>query len=261
MFRAKYGKKSRRPAKKTGAKKLSKPLRKAMTQVAKKVVARAGENKIIGVLPEQDVLHNSAIGSADCEPVVMEIAQGTDSRSRVGDRITPKTLTVKGVLSLNQSSVSADVQDIYARVLILSQKDIKSGASILSGAVDANELLKAGFGGGAVAVPFSGNTSEIMYPINTDLFRVYMDRVIKFTLIDVAEGNDANPHYSARWSYTFTKKNLPVALTFDDGNGNWPNNFAPFVAIGYAYSDGTGPDSVSTKLISNVFAQLHYEDM
>lgn len=261
VYRRKYPVRRRRYAKKVkGAKRLSKPLRRAMTQVAKKVISRRAEDKMVGAYVEQDVFHNSAIGSADCEPVMWQISQGTDSRNRLGDRITPKSIRVKGVLSLNHVTPPTGTADIYARVLILSQKDIKSGAEVLSNGVDTDILLKAGFGSSALEIPFSGNTGELMIPVNTDKFRVYYDRIFKFSQFG-DNGVENLPKYSHMWSYTFTKKNLPATLTYDESSGDWANNFCPFVAIGYAYSDGTAPDTVGTKLISNILTQVRFEDL
>lgn len=240
---------------------VSKPLRRAMTQVAKRVISRRAEDKVTGSPVEADVLHNSAIGSADCEPVIMQIAQGVDSSMRVGDRVTPKSLHVKGVLALNPAVESSVTQTIYARVVILAQKDIKSGAEILSGGVDAGALLRAGYGSSGNEIQFTGVTQQLNMPINTELFRVYMDRTFKLITQSTGGNPQANPHDSVRWSYTFTKKHLPSSFHFDEGNGNWPNNFAPFVAIGYAYADGTAPDTITTELISNVYTQLKFEDI
>lgn len=252
---------ARRPRKyarkgKKGAR-VSKPLRRAMTAVAKRVISRRAEDKKTGNPVEADVTHNSPVGSADCQPVIMQITQGVDSSQRMGDRITPKSLKVSGVLALNPEFDGSSV--LYARVMILQQKDIKSGAEILGGGVDAGALLRAGYGSTGNEVQFTGATQNLNMPINTELFRVHYDRQFKFA--EQTGVTDANPSAAVKWSYTFTKKNLPASLHFDEGNGNWPNNFAPFVAIGYAYADGTAPDTIQLKLISNIYSQLHFEDM
>jgi len=231
----------------------------------RRILSRNAENKLIGKQVEANVLHNSAISSADCEPVIMEVEQMTTTSGsstaqlRVGDRITPKALKVKGLLSLNfDVTPPMSRADIYARVIIASQKDVKTGAQVLAGNVDTAALLRPGFGATADQVPFNGHPQELMYDINKDKFRVYMDKIIKFT--QVAETSvEAIPRYSARWSYTF--KQLPANLTYDENNGDWCNNFAPFVAIGYAYSDGQAADTVGTKLRSNIYSQLQFEDL
>lgn len=230
--------------------------------VVRRMLARNMENKLVGNQIEMNVNHNSPIGGADCRSVIPPIvaidsASGNTSTQRMGDRIKPKSLTVKGVVSLSPDQLFA-TSDLYVRVIIASQKDIKLGSQVNGGSVDANRLLRPGFGGvGNDQVAFAGNTIEVGYPINKDKFRVYYDKVFKLGG-RAGAGVEAIPRYSARISYKF--KQLPSSLTFDEGNGDWANNFAPFLAIGYAYSDGTAPDTVGTRIISNVYSKLEFED-
>lgn len=225
----------------------------------KKAIARAAENKQVGWVTENSVDHNSPIGPADCVPLVQQITTGASAQQRIGDRITPKRLKVSGVISWSPTDCNTQ-QNIYVRILLLSQKNIKTGTVVASSGVDTSRLLKTSI----ATLPesaFGGNTIDLCSPVNTELFRVYMDKTIKLTVSNRENGGvEAMPLYSARWSKTFKKSKLPASFTYDDGNGDWPNNFAPFLAIGYAYSDGTAPDTVTTKLVSNVLTILDYED-
>lgn len=238
-----------------------KPTQKAsVLSVVRKMIAKNLENKRVGFQVETAVLHNSAISGADCEPLVQEIVSINTSNTqstttmRIGDKIRPKRLTVKGVVSLRPENANSTAQDIYVRVIIASQKSIKVGSQVLAGSVDTSRLLKPGFATDDQA-PFSGETEELSYPINTEAFKVYYDKIFK---LHGPTDNSSFPAYSKRWSYTF--KDMPASLTFDEGNGNWPNNFAPFVGIGYAYADGTNPDTVTTKLVTHTTSFLDYED-
>lgn len=238
--------------------------RAGVLAVVRRMLSRNAENKVIGYRVEQNVGHNSAISSADCEPLVPEIhpidaAVGSTATQRIGDRIKPKSLTVKGVISYNTANLN-NVSDLYVRVIIASQKDIKVGSQILAGSVDTGALLRPGFDvAGTDQVPFNGNTIELQFPINRDKFRVYYDKVFKLSGRS-ENGVEAVPGLSRRFAYRFKEGNLPASLTFDEGNADWPNNFAPFMAIGYCYADGTSPDTVTTRLITNVFSQLEFED-
>ena len=232
------------------------------------MLAKNIENKRMGFNVEANVLHNSGIGPGDCEALIGQIqpigsAGGANSsQMRIGDRIKPKSLTVKGILSFNRASAMTNVP-IYVRVIIASQKDIKNGNAITnSNQVATSALLHPGILG-ADEVPFNGNTLEVTYPINKNKFRVYMDKTFMLSSGDVTLTSyppDERPHAQKRWSYTFTEKQLPAALTFDSVAGNWPNNFAPFVAIGYAYCDGTGPDTAGQHLYSTVTSTFDFED-
>jgi len=234
--------------------------------VVRRFLASRTEDSLVGTQIEANTLHNSAIGPADCKVLLPEIEQvqgagSNTSQERIGEKISPKSLKVKGLLSLNFGTTPpVSRADIYARVIIASQKDVKTGAQVNSGAVDTGTLLRPGFGATADQVPFNGHPQELMYAINTNKFRVYYDKIIKFTQVGETSV-EAIPRYSAMWSYTFKKDKMPASLTYDESNGDWANNFAPFVAIGYAYSDGTSADVVGTKLISNIYSEFKFEDL
>lgn len=226
--------------------------------LVKKMISKDTENKSVGFIVEDSVLHNSPISAADCEPLIGEIPQGVDQFNRIGDRIKPKSLVVRGTLALNGSSITGGYTKVplRVRVMILSQKDIKVGAQVQSGAVDTNHLLEPNI---AVAneVDYSGTTINALFPVNKDLFRVYYDKT--FTLCgSEPEGVEAINRFCASWSYRF--KSLPSSFGFDNGNGDWVNNFAPFLAIGYSYPDGSSADTLSRRLVSTAYARLEYED-
>lgn len=226
------------------------------------MMARDTENKAIGWKVESCVAHNSPIGAADCYPLVQQIAQGLTAQSRVGDRVKPKSLKVHGVVSFNNSVLNTN-QDIYVRIIIAAQKNIKVSSQVAAGGVDTGHLLRPGFLG-ADQQPFGGATMDLNLPVNRDLFRVYFDRTIKLTSAAVQTevvgmgSVEVNAAYSKRWSYRF--KQMPAALVYDAGNGDWANNFAPFIATGYAFSDCTDPDLVTTRIKANVFSLLEFED-
>ena len=104
--------------------------------VVRRMIAQKAENKLIGTQVEANVLHNSAISSADCEPVIMEVSPidstvGSTAQQRIGDRISPKSLKVRGLLSLNFGTTPpVSRADIYARVIIATQKDVRTGAQV-----------------------------------------------------------------------------------------------------------------------------------
>jgi len=231
--------------------------RKAVTNIVKAVISRNQEDKVIGWKVEDGVTHNSPIGSADCVPLVQQIGQGVSAQQRVGDRIKPKSLRLRGVVSFMPDTCSTS-QNVYVRLLVLAQKNIKVGSDIAGGSVDANHLLRPAYLG-SDQQPFGGASRNLYEPINTDLFTVYMDKVVKLTCsLVTAGGREAMPLYSAR--YSFTMKKLPAALTYDDGNGDWANNCAPFFALGYAFPDGTADPVITRRLINTCSSFLQYED-
>jgi len=215
---------------------------------------KGSENKLIGNRMEVAVGHNSAIGTADCLSVLPQIAQGTDSNQRIGDRVTPKSLRVSGVVSLVREQ--PDARELYVRVIIAAQKNVKVGNDVNT-SIDAAHLLRTGVVGGD-EIQYTGATQNITDPINRDLFRVYHDKTYVLAPASDQTLTGPLPKSSFPWSYTFSQ--LPSALTFDAGNGNWANNFAPFYAIGYAYADGTAPDVGTLRIVTTATSYLQYED-
>lgn len=221
--------------------------------VAKRATARAILNKHIGWQVEALTDHNSLITNPDCYPLVQQIAKGDAIYERNNDRIKTKSLTVKGQISLNPD-YNPDTKAMYVRVVIAQQKTVRSVGQY--GNLDTAHLLKPTFAG-ASEQAFGGGEPQIAYPINRDLFRVYMDKVFLITPTGAASGN---PRTGAqkKWSYRF--KQLPSSLTYDEGNGDYANNFAPFVALGYAYTDGSAADTLVTRIQHSVYSQLSFED-
>lgn len=221
------------------------------------MISRKLENKLCGWQVETNVLHNSGITAGDCLPVIGQIQNGNLSTRRIGDRISPKSLRIGGVLSWTPAGCNS-AQNMYVRVIIASQKTIKVGSQISTGGVDAAHLVRTGIDG-FDQTNFDGTTRSLNYLMNKDAFHVYYDKIHMLAPSNVSGGAvESMPRYSTRWSYSFKK--LPATLSYDALNGDWANNFAPFLAIGYAYPDGTSADTLTTKLISNTNSYLEFED-
>lgn len=214
---------------------------------------------------ENAVNHNAVIGASDCEPLIQEITDidtttANSAQQRQGDRIKPKSLKVSGLVSLNQAYPTQSNQPIMVRLIIASQKDVKLGSSIKTGnVIDTAHLLKPSFAAtGSDEQSFAGLTQDLLYPINKDKFRVYMDRIIKLTPVVSNGSKEQNSGYVYRYSYRF--KQLPSFLTYDDGSGDWCNNFAPFITIGYAYTDNSNEEPTNFRVQHNCFSLLEFED-
>lgn len=211
------------------------------------------ENKEIGWTVEE-ARHNSAIGVGDCYSIINAIPEGTDGQSRLGDKIKPKSLTVKGVIALDPD-FQPDTKPMYVRVIIASQKDVKvAGTTAVS--VDAGHLLRPG-DTASPEVAFDGNRMRLNYPVNDNKFRVYMDKVYLLCPTASASGFPLT-HAQIRFQKKF--KQLPASLIYDAGNGDYNNNFAPFIAVGYAYADNSAPDVLATRVNTSIHSKLAFED-
>lgn len=228
----------------------------AKAQVMKLVrtlISKEAENKEIGWLVEQ-TSHNSPIGANDCYSILGAIPESLTGEGRVGDRVKPKSLIVKGVVSLNPL-FQPDTKPMYVRVIIATEKDIKVAGST-AGNVDAAHLLRSGDTGSA-EVPFDGTRLALTYPVNDNKFKVYMDKIFLLCPTSAASGF---PLTNAQFRFQKKFSKLPSSLIYDAGNGDYNNNFAPFIAIGYAYADNSAPDGAATRISTSVHAKLSYED-
>lgn len=218
------------------------------------MIGKEAENKTRGFNVENQVIHNATISDADVVPILGSIPEGTSSNTRLGDRVKPKSLTVRGVIGLNPD-YNPNNKPMIVSVYILSCKDKKTNALVTAGAGLA-DLLKPNIGG-TEQVPWDGTTLRSTYPVNTEKFKVHMAKQFRICPGSLAGGT--REFDFVKWKYSF--KSLPASLTWDEGTGDDCNNFAPFLAIGWCYTDGTpGTSDLQARLVSNCFSQLSYED-
>jgi len=237
---------------------------KAMTKIVKKVLDRKIEDKII-CNSVSLANHNSSISTGDCYPLVPRVAQGTDDWNRVGSKIRPKYLRVTGRLALvfdptNQTPASGGgymftgteyMSPLVVRLIAFTQNDIKSG---LSGAsVDTGALLR---GDNGAMKAFQGYTADLLRPVNTDKFKVLKDK--QYELVPCPK-QTIDGVYRTQVPFSFKIK-CPASLKYDDNSANAPNNFCPFIAVGYGYPNQSPPDTIQTPLVMEVISTLCYED-
>ena len=114
-------------------------------QIVKATIARQTENKMRGFNVETNVLHNSAIADADVVPILGSIPEGTGHNERIGDRVKPKSLTVRGIVGLNPDN-NPNNKPMIVSVYVLGCKDKKTNALVTAGAGMA-DLLAPNIGG------------------------------------------------------------------------------------------------------------------
>ena len=114
-------------------------------QIVKATIARQTENKMRGFNVEQNVVHNSAIADADVVPILGSIPEGTGHNERIGDRVKPKSLTLRGIVGLNSEN-NPNNKPMIVSVYVLACKDKKTNALVTAGAGMA-DLLAPNIGG------------------------------------------------------------------------------------------------------------------
>lgn len=250
---------------KTAKPRLSKPAAAAVKRIAKSVVSRASETKFVSL--RQDQSFNSSISSAgECYPVMPQITQGTDDYQRIGDKVSGRTLYIKGHIQYNAAYMNTPGANNYTppstvRILILSQKNIKSNLQIPSApGVDVSNLLKDNVAVGTGRA-YVGAMTDNLAPINKDLFKVHFDKKVKMNAVYQSSDGTGTGGWIGMKAYYFSCRiKLPKTLYFDDTNGNNPNNFAPFFCLGSVLEDGSSPYSVQTPYRVTFLSTAYFDD-
>lgn len=236
---------------------------KVVRKVASAVVDRKIETKYCTTVAENNVAHNSGIAAGDCYRVCPEVRStpvtSGSSYGRIGDKIAPTGLYVRGQVGLVTPSTSN--KPIMVRILVLQLKGQhywpSAQSAWTSGAYAA--LLKRNDEGGVENVTFGGLSQDLYTPVNKDVFEVLGERYIK--LQGHVDGSvESSPRNALAKNFNMKIK-TPAKLTYGATANIYPENFAPFVSIGYAYMDGTAPDTIQTPLIASVYGNLYYKDM
>lgn len=245
--------------------KLSKPVAAAV----KRIVKRKQETKYVTRLVENNIAHNSPIGSGDFARVFPVIPSGTADTQRIGDKISPVKCTLKGTVAISRSDTLAQRNSaLMVRLVVLQLKATRKYPAAQTAWTNGmfNSLLKRNDDvTGTENVAFQGNQNELFYPINRDDFDVLGERFIKLSSLNAAgmsTGNsvEAAPINAIAKNFNIRLKHVPATVRYDAGADNDPAAFAPFLAVGYAYMDGAGPDAADFRIICSAQSHLYYKD-
>lgn len=224
------------------------PVEAAVKQMVKRELDRRIEDKFSGGIVENSNAHNASISAADMYPVLPVVAPGTAYNQRTGDKIRPKSLIVDAAISFNDYGQGYAPEPMYVKVWILQHKGQRSYPL---GSVPINSLLDAGAG----STSWDGSTMNSLFPVNKDEFQVLGQRT--FTIMDHTA--EEGVHESKR--IQIKVRGVPKTLTYDSaGAPNYPTNFAPFMVVGWARSDGTTPLFTDVALKVTSWTRLTYED-
>lgn len=237
--------------------KISKPAATAVRRIVKQEISRNSEDKLVSLFQSQ--VHNSAIGSGDVYRLLPSITQGVDAHQRIGDSVRAKSLMVKFRLALPPNywqNIQTFTVPFQVRLMILKQKNVKANGQLAN--VDTAHLLRPNFGS-STELSYDGSPQRHMSPINTELFEVLFDKKVYMLPQDVQRTNLGTYPLTPNTMEITKYVKCPARLTYDDGNGNEANNFAPFAVAGYCKADGT-IDTINTALQVDVMTTVKFED-
>lgn len=214
--------------------------------IVKRIVAGQEETKCCGFSIENGVTHNAQITNADAIGLLPVVFQGTGSSQRVGDKIRPTLLKVKGCVSYYDRGQTV-LSPMVVKVFCLRQRGLQNLQTALA-SVDLPHLLD----NGGNTSSWDGSTQRALWRINSDLFEVLATKTIKLSDTDVENHKAQTGHYE------FNIK-TPAVLKFSPGN-QYPDNYAPFFVMGWFYEDGSTPAITDVNIVNTAYGFLYYKD-
>jgi len=211
---------------------------------------------------------NSSITPAagDFYSILPAVAQGTAQNQRVGSRVHPVKLVVRGYVLYNSDTL-ANARMLLLRMFCVEDKRLRSlGTGTTSG-----NLIE--FGG--TPVTYDGSVTRHLAPANKDGFRIFYDKRhtmrkpfgYTYTGSNGATNQGASMiemNGSLFWPFKLVLrpgKHLPRTMTYDEAeSANYPNNTNPVVAIGYADAFNATPDTQTTQISMSWCTTLFYTD-
>lgn len=212
--------------------------------------------------------------------IVPPLMQGTAINQRIGDKVKPQSLKIKGyVKSLEYDGTSNNnSRPFYAHVWIVIDKRLRnpfdlSGNSIVNNPSNFKRM-------GNQPVPFDGSITNAYLPYNTDTYKVLAHRRIKLdsmipsiavsqpsggaVIASVQDSINNGCVYAKAFSITLSGKALPKQFTYDEdflGAGlNQCTNFNPLMFVALQNMDGSLSDSTQQRYAITANSFLYYED-
>lgn len=269
-FYAKRRNVKKRPAKKTVKKAIKRNSNRIFEKKVLKVIHKQAETKEAYTTPSAGSLtfFNSGISStADMLQVLPNIQTSVLDNGRVGDQIRLQKFNIKGYLKLDintSGSSNSDLTAVYCRLFVLSLKQKPNYTDATSSSTPLSVLLKKG----GTTTNFSGQLSDMMAPVNTDVFTVHADRKFYLNQSMLQNFNNTlNAIVPIDMKNTVKFFNIPVRcknklLKYDNGtsSGLLPTNYGPFLCLGYCFLNGASADVVSTRVGLHYISTVTYED-
>lgn len=242
------------------------PRQKPIVALIKKVLNRELETKFTANVV-QPIGFNSVIGTFSTEsytmlPPVVTATLPNQTYARVGNQITP--LSLKTTLFVGLSAVNRSLA-IRVDVYILTRKDLKYWPDIL-GDTDTVDLFQAGNSTSTVGYNGYANTTALRYNLNKYSILKHKQFVLTGNVGlpngDTTTGNAPNVSVPGCQKKIVLNIPCPKTLKFDESGAvvSYPNNFAPFMVIGYSKVEGAAPDNSYQSVQAQWTTALTFKD-
>lgn len=251
-----YRKKKRFPTRR-----FTRSTRRAVARIARRAVnaeVKYATATICDDIFTADIARGSLVTPTDVMPCLPAIPEGDDPNQRHGRKVNGRYLYIKGTVCYDKNTIATYgaaggqkicLHPLEARIIIAQQKNVKNCAGMNpTGAASTvnTDVLLAPYDGTTLTKPYTGSREDNMYPINKDVFHVYMDKKIRLKPQIMGSYTDSTVVTMGQVPVHFMCKiKCPKTLYFDpdiDPNSR-PVNFAPFMVAGWAWTNGVNPST------------------
>jgi len=224
-----------------------------------KVAVASPYNSSSGDLNSFVSFSQAITGTGELYALIPPITQGTDDHQRIGDQISPVSLTVKGTVALNPELISSTI--ITADVYFLTSKQVKS--ELVYGGVPITSMF-IDSGGGLAS--YDGTVRNTQLPLNQDDFTLIKHKRFKFEKPIQIPNNyqqaGTGVDSLAVMAKTFSVKiPLPKTLKYATAANSVPQNAYPFMVVGWHFGDANGMSVGNSRDIGvTAKSTLYYKD-
>lgn len=224
----------------------------------KSYIAKSQETKQCSIsLP--NTAFNSGISSFnELYAVIPALASGPGQTGRIGESVSPQKIVIRGYINY-RANTQQSANEIIARLFCFQDKSVRSFDQRANVSVD---LLDNGGSGSQ----FNGTLANMCSPHNNDQMTFFADKRHTFfkpfgftnngVLTTAITSMNASLVYF--FTITLTKKHLPAVFKYD--GSDYPTNFCPWIALGYASAQDDAPDTVNTQINMAYTSTLYYKD-
>lgn len=242
--------------------------RKAISAIAKRVVNRTSETKYVAENQDAIAIYGDTYpggGSAQVFTCLPDVSQGDESLMRNGNKLNPKRHTTQLQFTFNDdpqidvggtnTPASRAGWDITVHVWYGFARRYKSVADVAAnGANILSEMLDVGNGSQS---RFTGIMNNELFEVNKEFLQVRhktarlyknagLDNVLDTTSPSLSTPEILCARMSLGWK-------TPKVLNYKDESSVIPENYAPFIIVGYVHNDGTqASDQANTGPTTNI---------
>lgn len=239
--------------------------RTPLAKLVKSIVMKQEETKFTSVTYPFTNFNSGIISIGDYVGCLPSVGAGTSQNARIGARIKPTKLVIRGYIAYKTDSFSG-ARLLGTRLFCFSDKSV-SNYSVATSAGQNFRLLDVG----GTTSTFTGTAMDYILPHNTDAFKWYADKKhtlmkpygLTNTLSPSSTGDMTSMDKTLFKPFTITipASKMPANLIYDDSLSTvQPVNFAPFIAVGYSDLLNYTPDTATTQIGMEWVATLYYKD-